>query len=68
MIRLRSSLANKDGIVVNIGDGILDMMAYPYSDAFIGYTGVLRKKKAMEKAMLVVDSFAELIHILSSSS
>ena len=52
---------------MNIGDGLLDANAYPSSDAFIGYVGVTQKKKAMEKAMLYVDSFDSLIHILSES-
>ena len=38
--RIRRSLPGGTGIVVNIGDGILDANAYPSSDAFIGYTGV----------------------------
>lgn len=52
---------------MNIGDGLLDANAYPSSDAFIGYVGVVQKKKAMEKAMLFVDSFDSLIHILSEN-
>ena len=52
---------------MNIGDGILDANAYPSSDAFIGYIGVTHKKKAMEKAMLYVDSFDSLIQILTES-
>lgn len=65
--RLRSQHSDGNGIVVNIGDGLLDANAYPSSDAFIGYVGVVQKKKAMEKAMLFVDSFDSLIHILSEN-
>ena len=50
---------------MNIGDGLLDANAYPASDAFIGYVGVVQKKKALEKAMLYVDSYDSLIQILS---
>ena len=50
---------------MNIGDGLLDANAYPASDAFIGYVGVVQKKTALEKAMLYVDSYDSLIQILS---
>lgn len=66
--RLRASLPNQNAVVVNIGDGILDAMAYPYSDAFIGYTGVTTKPRAMEQAMLIVDNFSELTRVISSSN
>lgn len=66
--RLRASLPNQNAVVVNIGDGILDAMAYPYSDAFIGYTGVTTKQRAMEQAMLIVDNFSELTQAISASN
>ena len=62
--RLRSQHSDGSGVVVNIGDGLLDANAYPASDAFIGYIGVVQKKKALEKAMLYVDSYDSLIQIL----
>ena len=57
---------NGDGIIVNIGDGILDANAFPPSDAFIGYTGVVFKEKAMSKALWIVDDFADLIEAIQN--
>ena len=65
--RIRRSLPGGTGIVVNIGDGILDANAYPSSDAFIGYTGVTHKVKALEKAMMYVSSYQDLLKILTDS-
>ena len=65
--RVRKSLPGGNGIVVNIGDGILDANAYTSSDAFIGYTGVTRKMKALEKAMMYVSSYQDLLEILTNS-
>ena len=53
--------------MVNIGDGILDANAYPNTDAFIGCTGVTYKPRAMEKAMLIVDSFSDLTEMVRNS-
>ena len=65
--RIRRSLPGGTGIVVNIGDGILDANAYPSSDAFIGYTGVTHNVKALEKAMMYVSSYQDLLKILTDS-
>lgn len=64
---MRKKETNGSGVVVNIGDGILDANAYPNTDAFIGFTGVTYKPRAMEKAMLIVDSFSDLTEMVRNS-
>lgn len=64
--RLRQNVLGGEGIVINIGDGILDANAVPFSDAFFAYTGVTRKSAALAKAMLVFDDFSDLTEVLKN--
>ena len=67
-IRLRKELLGDNGIVVNIGDGILDANAYPSTDAFLAYTGVTQKPAAMKKAMLLFDNFNDLLEAMKNNT
>lgn len=64
---MRDQLLDGQGVIVNIGDGILDANAYPATDAFIGFTGVTHKEHALKKAMLITDSFADLLEIVRNT-
>ena len=64
---MRNQLLDGHGVIVNIGDGILDANAYPSTDAFIGFTGVTHKEHALKKAMLITDSFADLLEIVRNT-
>lgn len=65
--RLRSKFLNGKGIIVNIGDGLVDANASPATDAFIGFCGVTHKEKALKEAMMVVDNFKDLYEIVYNS-